>query len=63
MSIFKHEYRAYTGTLTSRWVRLGVIVRYALAEAWSSRITVGLFTLSMLPEIEAFERAYREQVA
>lgn len=51
MSIFKLEYRAYTGTLTSRWVRLGVIVRYALAEAWSSRITVGLFTLSMLPVI------------
>jgi ABC-type transport system involved in multi-copper enzyme maturation permease subunit len=51
LSIFKREYRAYTGTLTSRWVRLGVIVRYALAEAWSSRITVGLFTLSMLPVI------------
>lgn len=51
LSIFKLEYRAYTGTLTSRWVRLGVIVRYALAEAWSSRITVGLFTLSMLPVI------------
>lgn len=51
MSIFKHEYRAYTGTLTPRWVRLGVIVRYALAEAWSSRIAVGLFTLSVLPVI------------
>jgi ABC-type transport system involved in multi-copper enzyme maturation permease subunit len=51
LSIYKHEYRAYTGTLTPRWVRLGVIVRYALAEAWSSRITVGLFTLSMLPVI------------
>jgi ABC-type transport system involved in multi-copper enzyme maturation permease subunit len=51
LSIFKHEYRAYGGPLTSRWVRLGVILRYALAEAWSSRITVGLFTLSMLPVI------------
>jgi ABC-type transport system involved in multi-copper enzyme maturation permease subunit len=26
-----------------------VLVRYALAEAWSSKITIGLFTLSLLP--------------
>jgi ABC-type transport system involved in multi-copper enzyme maturation permease subunit len=30
---------------------VGVVLRYALAEAWSSRITVVLFTLSMLPAI------------
>lgn len=49
MSVYKHEYRAYTGTLTPLWSRVVVVVRYALAEAWSSRITVGLFALSMLP--------------
>jgi ABC-type transport system involved in multi-copper enzyme maturation permease subunit len=51
LSIYKHEYRAYDGPLTPSWARLGVIVRYALAEAWSSRVTVVLFTLSMLPVI------------
>lgn len=49
MSVFKHEYRAYEGRVTPFWSRIGVLVRYGLAEAWSSRITVGLFTLAMLP--------------
>lgn len=49
MSVYKHEYQAYTGTITPLWSRIVVVVRYALAEAWSSRITVGLFCLSMLP--------------
>jgi ABC-type transport system involved in multi-copper enzyme maturation permease subunit len=35
--------------VTPLWSRIGVLVRYGLAEAWSSRITVGLFTLAMLP--------------
>lgn len=51
MSVYKHEYRAYTGRLTPLWARVAVVTRYALAEAWSSRITVALFTLSMLPVI------------
>lgn len=51
MSVYKHEYRAYTGRLTPLWARLAVVARYAVAEAWSSRITVGLFTLSMLPVV------------
>ena len=51
MSVYKHEYRAYTGELTPLRARAGVVVRYALAEAWSSRITVGLFTFSALPVI------------
>ena len=51
MSVFKHEYRAYEGRVTPQWSRISVLVRYALAEAWSSRITVGLLTLSMLPVV------------
>lgn len=51
LSVYKHEYRAYSGRLTPPRARAGVVVRYALAEAWSSRITIGLFTLSMLPVI------------
>src|SRR5882672_9546022 len=49
LSVYKHEYRAYTGPVTPLWSRVGVLARYAYAEAWSSKITVGLFTLSMLP--------------
>lgn len=51
MSIYKQEYRAYAGPLTPHRARLWVIVRYALIEAWSSRVTAVLFTLSMLPVI------------
>ena len=51
MSVFKHEYRAYEGRLTPAWARIGVLVRYGIAEAWSSRITVGLLTLAMLPVV------------
>ena len=51
MSVYKHNYRAYTGKVTPLWTRVLVIARYGLAEAWSSRITIGLFTLSLLPFI------------
>ncbi len=51
MSVYRHEYRAYTGKLTPLWTRVRVVARYALGEAWSSRITVGLFTFSMLPVV------------
>lgn len=51
MSIYKHDYRAYTGRLTPLWTRVLVLARYALAEAWSSKITVGLCTLSLMPPI------------
>jgi ABC-type transport system involved in multi-copper enzyme maturation permease subunit len=51
LSVYKQEYRAYTGTRTPLWARVAVVVRYAFAEAWSSRITATLFTLSMAPVI------------
>jgi ABC-type transport system involved in multi-copper enzyme maturation permease subunit len=41
----------YDGRVTPPWSRIAVLVRYGLAEAWSSRITVGLFVLAMLPVI------------
>jgi ABC-2 type transport system permease protein len=49
MSVYKHSYRAYTGRLTPEWTRVFVLARYGYAEAWSSKITVGIFTLSLLP--------------
>ena len=49
MSVYKHGYRAYTGTLTPVWTRVIVLARYGYAEAWSSKITVVLFILSLVP--------------
>jgi ABC-type transport system involved in multi-copper enzyme maturation permease subunit len=49
MSVYKNTYRAYTGPVTPLWTRIYVLARYGFAEAWSSKITVALFTLSLLP--------------
>jgi ABC-type transport system involved in multi-copper enzyme maturation permease subunit len=49
LSVYKHDYRAYTGRVTPLWTRILVLARYGLAEVWSSKITIGLFTLSFLP--------------
>jgi ABC-type transport system involved in multi-copper enzyme maturation permease subunit len=51
LSVYKHSYRAYTGRVTPLWSRVVVLARYGLYEIWSSKITIGLFTLSMLPSI------------
>ncbi len=51
MSVYKHDYRAYTGRVTPLWTRVLVLARYGLSEVWSSKITIGLFTLLMLPVI------------
>ncbi len=51
MSVYRHNYRAYTGPVTPLWSRVLVLARYGLAEIWSSKITIGLFTLSLLPSI------------
>lgn len=51
MSVYKHDYRAYTGRVTPLWWRVLVLARYGLSEIWSSKITIGLFILSMLPSI------------
>jgi ABC-type transport system involved in multi-copper enzyme maturation permease subunit len=51
MSVYKHSYRAYSGKVTPLWTRVLVLTRYAFAEAWSSKITVALFTLSLLPTV------------
>ena len=49
MSVYKHEYRAYAGRLTTPLARIGVLTRYAYAEAWASRITTALFVVAFLP--------------
>jgi ABC-type transport system involved in multi-copper enzyme maturation permease subunit len=37
--------------VTPLWTRVVVLARYGLAEIWSSKITIGLFTFSLLPSI------------
>ena len=49
MSVFQHEYRPYEGPTTALWKRPLVLARYGLAEAWGSKITVGLAVLALLP--------------
>ena len=51
MSVYRLNYRAYTGKVTPLWMRILVIARYGFNEAWSSKITIGLFVLSLLPPI------------
>lgn len=49
MSVSLHDYRPYQGRLSPLWTRPLVLARYGMAEAWSSKITLGLFVLSLLP--------------
>ena len=51
MSVFDHDYRPYEGRLTPLRSRPLVLARYALHEAWSSKITIGLFVLALLPAL------------
>jgi ABC-type transport system involved in multi-copper enzyme maturation permease subunit len=58
MSVYKHEYRAYSGSVTPAWARILVVARYGFAEVWSSKITVGLFILFLIPPLTALFGIY-----
>ena len=58
MSIYKHDYRAYTGKVTPIWTRILVLARYSFAEAWSSKITVVLFIICFVPPIGSLFTIY-----
>jgi ABC-type transport system involved in multi-copper enzyme maturation permease subunit len=49
MAVYKRSYRAYEGPVTSPAARILVLARYAWAEAWSSKITIALFILALVP--------------
>jgi ABC-type transport system involved in multi-copper enzyme maturation permease subunit len=51
VSVFKRNYRPYIGQPTSRATRFGVLMRYSVADVWSSRITVVLFVLCQIPTL------------
>jgi len=58
MAVYKRSYSAYAGTTTSPWTRILVLSRYALAEAWSSKITIGIFIFCMLPVVSSMLGIY-----
>lgn len=58
MSVFKRTYRPFTGTPTSQGARFGVLVRYSLADIWSSRITNVLFIACLVPVIITMAMIY-----
>ena len=58
MAIYKRNYSAYTGTVTPVWTRVLVLARYAFEEAWSSKITVGLFIFCLLPCVVSLVAIY-----
>jgi ABC-type transport system involved in multi-copper enzyme maturation permease subunit len=51
MAVYKRNYHAYSGKVIPSWARIFVLTRFAFAEAWSSKITIGLFTLCLLPNL------------
>lgn len=58
MSVFKRNYRPFIGKPTSRSTRFGVLMRYSLADVWSSRITVVLFLICMAPTLISMAAIY-----
>jgi ABC-type transport system involved in multi-copper enzyme maturation permease subunit len=58
VSVYKRSYHAYEGPLTTPLARFGVLVRYALADVWSSRITNLLFALCLMPALVSVATIY-----
>jgi ABC-type transport system involved in multi-copper enzyme maturation permease subunit len=58
MAVYKRNYKAYEGDVTPVWSRVLVLARYAFDEAWSSKITGGLFIFCLLPCIASLLAIY-----
>jgi ABC-type transport system involved in multi-copper enzyme maturation permease subunit len=58
MAVYKRSYSAYTGKVTPAWTRVIVLSRYAFAEAWSSKITIGIFIFCLLPFVSSLLGIY-----
>ncbi|HXK59232.1 MAG TPA: hypothetical protein PLP42_04990 [Acidobacteriota bacterium] len=53
MAVYKHNYQAYTGPLTTSSLRFLVLTRYAYQRIFSSRIFLALFLICFLPPLAA----------
>ena len=51
MAVYKRTYSTYSGPLTTQLQRMGVLVRYGVAEAWSTKVTAVLFTVCYVPTL------------
>ncbi|HSR52270.1 MAG TPA: hypothetical protein VLV83_15695 [Acidobacteriota bacterium] len=51
MSVYKLEYKQYTGPFTPGWSRFLVLTRYAFRGVFRSRWTVALFVIAALPAL------------
>ena len=51
MAVYKRSYKPYTGVLTGLRERWLVITRFSLATAFSSRISIVLFVLCLIPPL------------
>jgi ABC-type transport system involved in multi-copper enzyme maturation permease subunit len=58
MSVFKRNYRPFTGTPTGRGGRFLTIMRYSFTDLWSSRITIVLSVLCAIPSLIAMAAIY-----
>jgi ABC-type transport system involved in multi-copper enzyme maturation permease subunit len=58
MSVYKRSYRAYDGVLSGPFTRFAVLVRYAFADVWSSRITNLLFAFCLIPTLISIGTIY-----
>lgn len=58
MSVYKRSYRPYTGPLTGTREQFFALMRYAVAEAWASRVTAVLFVLCFTPALISLVTIY-----
>ncbi len=58
MSVYKRSYRPYAGPVTGTREQFFALMRYAIAEAWSSRVTAVLFVLCFTPAIISLVTIY-----
>ncbi|HYG99931.1 MAG TPA: hypothetical protein VD837_12430 [Terriglobales bacterium] len=58
MAVHKRSYRAYIGPVTPQRTRWWVITRYSLAGAFSSRVSVVLFVICLVPSLLAAVTIY-----
>jgi ABC-type transport system involved in multi-copper enzyme maturation permease subunit len=56
--VSKRTYTPYTGALTGRRTRFAVLMRYAFADVWASRVTVVLSILCFVPSLISLGSLY-----
>jgi len=58
VSVYKRSYHPYSGPLAGSGARFGAMMRYALTDLWSSRITIVLSVLCLGPALISLATIY-----